>query len=374
MRLIHKLSAVALAMSAAALSPSAHALSFVFNDTTPGGMSAAQLGAFQAAANYWSSQFSDKVTVYLNISFRNDGNNGILGSTGSTYDEQGYATIRGAMAADAKSTLDATAVASLQPGSALAFQSTNLDGTTRFNNDTSNAQCASNGPCDFDNRFLALTTANAKALGIAEGTNAANPDAEISFNGFYSNMFKFDRNGGIPNNKTDFITVAEHEIGHALGFVSGVDTPDFCMNTTPGADNNCTGFGVIGKYGLEQFSIYSPLDLFRYSADGVLDFTVGTASYFSVNGGGTSIENFATGAFNGDGWQASHFGPDALNLMRPFIGNGESYDATPRDLAAFDAIGWDIKTAVPEPETYALMLAGLGAVAWVSRRRARNAA
>jgi hypothetical protein len=59
--------------------------------------------------------------------------------------------------------------------------------------------------------------------------------------------------------------------------------------------------------------------------------------------------------------------------MRPYVGNGEFYEAADRDLAAFDVIGWDV-TAVPEPETYALKLMGLGAVGWASRRQARTTA
>jgi hypothetical protein len=54
--------------------------------------------------------------------------------------------------------------------------------------------------------------------------------------------------------------------------------------------------------------------------------------------------------------------------MRPFVGDGESYDASSRDLAAFDAIGWDI-APVPEPSTWAMLAAGLGLVGWTSRRR-----
>jgi hypothetical protein len=118
---------------------------------------------------------------------------------------------------------------------------------------------------------------------------------------------------------------------------------------------------------------YEPLDLFRYSAPGAMDVRVGGTPYFSVVGGATSIENFSTGAFNSDGWQASHVGPGGLNLMHAFVHNGELYDATARDLAAFGAIGWNVG-AVPEPQTYAMMLLGLGAVGWASRRRARVAA
>ena len=83
----------------------------------------------------------------------------------------------------------------------------------------------------------------------------------------------------------------------------------------------------------------------------------------TLSGGATSIETFSAGTRNGHGYQASRFGTGVVNLMRPFVGTGQSYDASPRDLMAFDAIGGHPATAVPEPGTYALLLAGLaGAV------------
>ncbi len=344
-------SALVLALGFAALAPSAHALNFVFTDVSKNGpMTVEQRGAFQQAANYWSGKLSDNVTVYINIAFDNLGPN-ILGGTGSSFVSTSYSNIRGALTLDAKSALDATAIANLQGGPALSFLATQGDLSQRFDNDGS-----------INNTRLGLTTANAKAMGFGVGTNVANPDANITFATGFAGDFSYTRAGGTPSNKIDFITVAEHEIGHALGFTSGVDDIDYCA----GPDDRC-GFGN-DPNAFETDWWYEPLDLFRFSAPGVMDVRVGGTPYFSVDGGATSIESFSTGSFNGDGWQASHFTPDRLNLMRPFVRDGEFYDATARDLSAFDVIGWDL-APVPEPETYALMLAGLGVLGAVARRR-----
>ena len=108
---------------------------------------------------------------------------------------------------------------------------------------------------------------------------------------------------------------------------------------------------------------------YRYSAPGVLDMRVGGSPYFSIDAGASSIETFSTGAAHGNGWQASHFGPGVRNLMRPFVRNGEFYDATANDLAALDVIGWDPASPVPEPRSAALLLAGLGVVVFAASRR-----
>jgi hypothetical protein len=49
------------------------------------------------------------------------------------------------------------------------------------------------------------------------------------------------------------------------------------------------------------------------------------------------------------------------------IGNPNSTVVEPRLIGVYDDVG-----AVPEPETYALMLAGLGVLGFVARRRTRN--
>ena len=351
-------SILAVALGLSGLAPSAQALSFVFNDASTGGpMTSQQRGAFQAAADFWSSKLSDPVTVYINIAF-DSLDPYVLGSTNSNYTFASYTSTRNHLVNDARSALDASAVAHLQNSPALTFLATQGDLSSRLDNDGS-----------ANNTALKLTTANAKAMGYSVSTSAANPDATVTIATGYANKFAYTRAGGVPGNKYDFITVAEHEIGHVLGFDSGVDDIDECA----GPANKCGLSPTADRF--ERYTIYSPLDLFRYSAPGTLDVRVGGSPYFSVDGGATGLVPFSTGKSHGNGQQASHFGGGALNLMRPDVDYGQSYDATANDLAAFDAIGWDLATTpVPEPKTYSLLLAGLGVVGFTTRRRARTAA
>lgn len=344
----------ALGLSLGALLPPAHALDFVFTDVSAGGpMSAAQLAAFQTAADYWKSKLSDPVTVYISIGFSDLGPS-ILGSTNSNLTSLSYSSLRTRLTSDATSALDATAVSHMQAGPALSFMATQGDLSSRLDNDGS-----------ANNTQIGITTANAKAIGIGIPTNAASPDARIIFANAYAGDFVYSRAGGVPTNKVDFITVAEHEIGHALGFVSGVDDIDYCVDHAAA----CHLSGAANEF--ETAWWLYPLDIFRYSAAGQLDFRVGGSPYFSVDGGATSIESFSTGVTHGNGWQASHFGTGVITLMRPFVGDGESYDATASDLAAFDVMGWNVSSvvAVPEPASYALLLSGIAVVGFVARRR-----
>lgn len=322
------------------------------------GMDPLAQAGFRSAANYWEYQFTDPVTVNLSIGFSALGS-GILAQAGSSRVQIPVATVKSAMTADVISTSDAAAIShfpALSDGFFLSFltqkdteggstvisldNDTFLDGSNRYNN----------------NAVLDVTTANAKALGFSL-TNPPIADASITFSSAFS--WDFDQSDGVGPGLQDFVGVAIHEIGHALGFVSGVDTVDYAI--THPSD-------------LDPYAIYSVMDLFRYSAAGTLNLAAGADAYFSLNGGATSLGGFSTGVFNvnGDGRQASHWKDNlGLGIMDPTANPaGQINTPSELDLLVFDVIGWDRVTPVPEPAS-ALGLLGLLGGGLLLRRRGR---
>jgi hypothetical protein len=215
--------------------------------------------------------------------------------------------------------------------------------------------------------------ANLKALGfdpaVLDGAAGTTRDASIAFSTGFS--FDFDKSDGVTAGQFDFEGVAAHEIGHALGFISGVDDVDFFL---PGTSNQ-----------IEP----TPLDMFRYrdnvaqDPSTVADFAnvalafprnmvpshVAITDQILASANGASIEVLMSqGVDFGDGRQASHF-KDNLNLgiMDPTAAPGESIAFTANDFRAFDLIGYEI---VPEPGSL-MLLGSAGLLAMRRRTRLR---
>jgi len=339
-------------ISAVALAPlGSQAVTFNLNDVTPGGMSAAALQGFQDAADIWSNLLIDNVTVNLDIRF--DGNDiagnplgpTTLGSAGSTTQGLSYTAVRGALVADSTSANDATAVANLPAAPALSFLTNDANTSAVFLDNDGSA----------NNTVLNVQTANAKALGLRPANDPAT-DAGISFNSSFS--WDFDQSDGIGAGLNDFVGVSVHEIGHALGFTSGVDTVDATHGAGPNAPVD-----------LNPFRVFRVLDLYRYSAAGQLDQATGGSPYFSLDGGVTNLATFSTGAFNGDGRQASHWEDNlGLGLFDPTANPPGNINLLSQlDIDSIDVVGWDLNP-IPEPSSSLLILLGLGCT--LRRRRA----
>ncbi len=354
----------------------AHAgLAFNLIDTGGVGVGTVARQGFSDAAGLWSSAFTNDVTINLRVGFQKLGS-GILGQTGSSSGEVSYGQVRRALGqriatlGSSASATDISAYASLAP--TLRFESNTRGGVTK-----SSIHVYDSG-ANRGNGYLAVNTAEQKALGIIAPNREA-IDASITFsNGF---RWTFDATSGIARGTYDFVGIAAHEIGHALGFVSGVDTADY--------------YAKYGYYGLDSTAWVTPLDLFRYQ-NGVRDLTLGGKPCLSIDGGATCGPAFATGYFYGDHRQASHWKDNlGLGILDPTAAAGETLKIGNNDLTAFDLLGWDLASnpgggstvhwatagsgarkptgthAVPEPAALGLMGVAAASLALARRRTGR---
>lgn len=200
---------------------------------------------------------------------------------------------------------------------------------------------------------MRLTNANAKALNLLDG-DRRELDGYIlisDLSGQSNVQWDYDlvRNNNVDANSLDFLSVALHEVGHVLGFVSGMDDGGWLNVVTEARNQN----QAITD---DAMAFSTPLDLFRYSADSAanskVDLSVGQEAFFSIDGGKTHLGYFSTGEstdLGGDGYQASHWKNlknKPMGIMDPVLKIGQTNNISTLDVKAMDVMGWDVANGI----------------------------
>ena len=104
---------------------------------------------------------------------------------------------------------------------------------------------------------------------------------------------------------------------------------------------------VMGRIGMEGQSlgsytkVYTPLDLFRYTAQGALDVTP-AAAYFSANGGATNLQNYNNPSNGGDAADWATSPATTKDAYDAFGTPGASENVTATDLLEVAVLGFHV--------------------------------
>jgi len=287
--------------------------------------------AFIVAANRWEATISTPITIVLDVDFGTTifgtpfPSEDILGAAGTEEDTRPFTEVRERLLANSPTAAEAQLYNAL-PAASLP---------TLLSNST------------FKSLTIRLSRANSRALGFVPDITDPNSlplgqgDAAIGFNSAFP--FDFDPNNGISSDRVDFDSVATHEIGHALGFVSESGGPIYAPTTVWDIFRFRPNAASLGTFATAN----------RVMSSG------GTQVYFNgqTNTFGTQELRLSTGGPNGDagdGNQSSHWKDDDLTfqyigIMDPNIGSGERNLITNNDVNTLDSLGYAIGSSVPPP-------------------------
>jgi hypothetical protein len=214
--------------------------------------------------------------------------------------------------------------------------------------------------------------------------NGSEPDGSVDVD--LSTNWQLDYNTPPSNTQYDFYSTLFHEFTHALGFYSSI------------AQDGSPFYSIQNGNNEDQLS-WTRFDSFIVDKNGERvinssDYTLNPTAWEGSTGGASPAEGlFFNGpnamAANGgqpvglytpemwwEGSSVSHLDDEnpalAHMLMAATAPTGPTErDFSPVEVGILTDLGYSV-TVVPEPETYAMFLAGLGMLGWVTRRRSQG--
>ncbi|MBE9031279.1 NF038122 family metalloprotease [filamentous cyanobacterium LEGE 11480] len=313
-----------------------------FNFTYGQDITLQQMVGVETAGKIWSSYLQDDVTLNIHVgtssSLPKDVIGGALPGIQADVDHEDFYN---ALDADQTTANDATAVQNLRRFSSRVVYDMFIRDDDNFRSSRSIED-------------VNLTRANAKALNLIgrhdQGLDGVILLGNLAGNSKFNWNYDYSRSGKMGGNDLDYLSTVMHEIGHVLGFVSGVDQPGWIGSRVEIQGDQLTAYRDFLQ---DRVSYATALDLYRYNidtSDGWSDIDLaygsnGGKKYFSIDGE-TALAEFATGldqSLGGDGEQASHWKYGTEGLMSPRLKKKQRVMISQLDLTAFDVIGWDVQ-------------------------------
>lgn len=211
---------------------------------------------------------------------------------------------------------------------------------------------------------------------LQTGTDLNGADADGSVDVNFGQSWQLDPNAAVGGSQFDFYSTVFHEFAHTLGFASLINqdgTGLFSGNHWGAFDQFLTdkdGNAVITAGTFATNSVWTTASVGGTSPGAGLFFN--GANAVAANGG--QLVGLYSPTTWDDGSSGSHIDTDnpayaGLMMLHSVTTGNAARTFSTIEVGMMQDLGYTLAAPVPEPESYAMMFAGLGVIGCIARRR-----